>query len=60
MLIDSYTREAGVRSLERVIASVMRKSAVRIVDETAESVKITDKDVEQVLGPKKYVDDTSA
>ena len=58
MLIDSYTKEAGVRSLERVIASVMRKSAVKIVDETAESVKISDKDIESVLGPKKYIDDT--
>ncbi len=58
MLIDSYTKEAGVRSLERVIASVMRKSAVKIVDKTAESVKISDKDIESVLGPKKYIDDT--
>lgn len=57
-LIDSYTREAGVRNLERVIASVMRKSAVKIVDGTAESVKVTDKDIESILGPVKYIDDT--
>ncbi len=57
MLIDSYTREAGVRNLERVIASVMRKSAVRIIDENLELIKITDKDIEAILGPAKYIDD---
>ncbi len=57
MLIDSYTREAGVRTLERVVASVMRKCAVRIVDGTEEFIKITDKEIEAILGPKKYIDD---
>ncbi|MDO4748328.1 MAG: endopeptidase La [Eubacteriales bacterium] len=57
-LIDSYTREAGVRTLERTIASVMRKSAVKIVDNSASSVKVTDKDLEALLGPFKYVDDS--
>lgn len=57
MLIDSYTREAGVRTLERVVASVMRKCAVKIVDGTVECVKVTDKDIESILGPKKYIDD---
>lgn len=52
-LIDNYTKEAGVRSLERIIASVMRKSAVRIVDE-ADKVKVDKNDLEILLGPKKY------
>ncbi|MBQ4129329.1 MAG: endopeptidase La [Ruminococcus sp.] len=60
MLIDSYTREAGVRTLERVIASVMRKSAVKIVDNTTDAVKIYDKDIESLLGPLKYIDDTKS
>lgn len=52
-LIDSYTREAGVRSLERIIATVMRKSAVKLVD-GEEKVKIDKSDLESLLGPKKY------
>ena len=52
-LIDNYTKEAGVRSLERIIASVMRKSAVRIVD-GADKVKVDKNDLEILLGPKKY------
>lgn len=59
MLIDSYTREAGVRTLERTIASVMRKSAVKIVDNTAQTIKVTDKDIESILGPVKYLDDAN-
>ena len=57
-LIDSYTKEAGVRTLERTIASVMRKSAVKIVDNTAETIKVTDKDIEALLGPVKYLEDS--
>ena len=52
-LIDSYTKEAGVRSLERIIATVMRKSAVRLVD-GEEKIKIDKSDLESLLGPKKY------
>ncbi len=57
MLIDSYTREAGVRTLERTIASVMRKSAVKILDQKIDLIKVTDKDIESILGPVKYIDD---
>lgn len=60
MLIDSYTREAGVRSLERVIASVMRKSAVKIVDNIVQEIKVTDKDIETLLGPVKYLNDNNS
>ena len=56
-LIDSYTKEAGVRSLERIIASVMRKSAVKIVD-GMDRIKIDKNDLESLLGPKKYQLDT--
>ncbi len=58
MLIDSYTREAGVRNLERAIASLMRKSAVKILEESVEVVKITEKNITDFLGPVKYTDDS--
>ncbi len=57
MLIDSYTKEAGVRNLERTIASVMRKSAVKIVNDACENVKVSDKNIEEILGPAKYLSD---
>jgi ATP-dependent Lon protease len=55
LLIDSYTREAGVRGLEREIASVCRDAAVKVADgQTLEGVKVTREWVEQVLGAHKY------
>lgn len=57
-LIDSYTREAGVRSLERCIASLCRKAAVQIVSgELKGKLTVTDKNIEELLGPRKYRDD---
>ena len=59
-LIDYYTKEAGVRSLERTIASLMRKSAVKILMEEVDSVSITDKNVQEFLGAYKFTDDTKS
>ena len=59
-LIDYYTREAGVRSLERTIASLMRKSAVKILMEEVDSVSISDKNVQEFLGAYKFTDDTKS
>ncbi len=56
-LIDGYTKEAGVRTLERVLASLMRKAAVLIIENPDSVVKITDKDLEKYLGPVKYLND---
>lgn len=56
-LIDFYTREAGVRTLEREIASILRKCAVKKLDEGTESFKIDDKQVEELLGNKKFLPD---
>lgn len=53
-LIDNYTREAGVRSLERSLTSLLRKSAKRIVAEEAKRVTITNKNIEEFLGPRKF------
>ena len=57
-LIDFYTRESGVRNLERAIASLMRKCAVKKLDGEADSFKIDDKVVEELLGKKKYLPDS--
>lgn len=53
-LIDGYTREAGVRNLERTIASVLRKCAKQIVAGDAKRLTIDEKKLEPMLGPKKY------
>jgi ATP-dependent Lon protease len=54
VLIREYTREAGVRSLERAIGSVFRHSAVRIAENNAASVEITPAQVIEILGPNRY------
>lgn len=59
-IIDSYTREAGVRKLERYIASLCRKAAKEIVADEAKKVSITVKNLEKYLGAKKYLDDDLA
>lgn len=53
-LIDFYTREAGVRKLERTIASLCRKAAKRIASGEAKSVTIKASMLEELLGKKKY------
>lgn len=60
MIIDSYTREAGVRTLERFIASLCRKAAKEIVSDEVKKVSITAKNLEKYLGAKKYLDDDLA
>lgn len=57
ILIDNYTKEAGVRKLERCIARLCRKTAKIIVGGEQNAVRITDKNIEEFLGVKKYVDD---
>ena len=54
-LIKGYTREAGVRSLEREIASLIRKSAKRIAEGEAKSVRITEKNLKDYLGKVKVI-----
>ena len=51
-IIDGYTREAGVRNLERTITSVLRKCARKIAAGEAESVSVTGTMLEQLLGPR--------
>jgi len=52
-LIDGYTREAGVRSLERMITEVLRKCARRIAAGEAEQVQVTGAMLEELLGPRR-------
>ncbi len=55
-LIEGYTREAGVRGLQKMIASLCRKAAVAL-ESGAKSFKVTDKNIEDILGRKKYFPD---
>ncbi|MDZ7376564.1 MAG: endopeptidase La [candidate division KSB1 bacterium] len=62
-IINSYTREAGVRNLERQIASICRGVAkdVAQIDDIKKATKkiITEKEVEEYLGPKKFFPETA-
>ncbi|MEL4861323.1 endopeptidase La [Pseudoflavonifractor phocaeensis] len=53
-LIAGYTKESGVRLLERELASLCRKTAMRLVSTDVKSVSITEKDLEPMLGPRKF------
>ncbi|WP_042345544.1 endopeptidase La [Bacillus massiliigorillae] len=53
-IVRYYTREAGVRSLERQLASVCRKTAKIIVSGDKKRVTITDKNIEEFLGKKQF------
>jgi len=50
-IIDDYTREAGVRTLERTIAKLVRKAAVKVVMGETQSVKVNNANLEALLGP---------
>lgn len=53
-LIHSYTREAGVRQLERKIGEVCRKAAREILEKKKKSVKLTENNLEKYLGKARY------
>ncbi len=56
-IIDGYTREAGVRNLKRELASVVRKTALDLLENDLDYKKIRKKDVEELLGPPKFLED---
>ncbi len=56
-IIDGYTRESGVRSLERKIAAVCRKAARKLVEDGVKSVTVKVENVPDFLGPKKLLPD---
>jgi ATP-dependent Lon protease len=53
-LIDGYTREAGVRNLEREIGAVFRNAAMQITEGTTEKVVVTADDLQGILGARKF------
>ncbi|HKL62576.1 MAG TPA: endopeptidase La [Woeseiaceae bacterium] len=53
-LIDGYTREAGVRNLERQIGAVLRHAAMQISEGTAETVHVSADDLQSILGAPKF------
>lgn len=57
-IIEGYTAEAGVRNLERVLATLCRKTATKVVEGSGESVSVTPANLEEYLGPVKYKEDT--
>ena len=59
-VIDYYTREAGVRNLERELTAILRKAAVKVLEDSEVVIKVNDKNIEDFLGVKKYLDDISS
>lgn len=53
-MAKNYTREAGVRQLERTIGEICRKTAREILEEKKKSVRITERNLEKYLGKEKY------
>ena len=56
-VIAGYTRESGVRNLEREIASLCRKGAKEMLEEGKKSLTVSKANIEKYLGPRKIIDD---
>lgn len=56
-IVRGYTREAGVRKLEQRIAAVCRKAARGVVEGKRRKITVTDKSIDQFLGPPHYFED---
>jgi ATP-dependent Lon protease len=54
LLVREYTREAGVRGLERRIGDLCRKAAVRVARGSEERIRVTDRLVREWLGPRRF------
>ncbi len=57
-MIDGYTREAGVRQLERTIGEICRKTVKSIMAGERKSLVVTEKNLETLLGKRKYAEET--
>ena len=53
-IISAYTRESGVRVLERRLAGLCRKAAMKVVTGNVKTIRITEKDLEEYLGIPRY------
>ncbi len=58
-IIRDYTREAGVRNLEREIGTTLRSAAMKIAEGTAAKVSITEADLHDALGPARFESDVA-
>jgi ATP-dependent Lon protease len=58
-IIQDYTREAGVRNLEREIGSVLRHAAMRIAEGFSGKILIKPEDLHAILGPKRFENETA-
>lgn len=57
-LITGYTKESGVRMLEQKLAAICRKCAMQVVEKGIKQIHITDSELQEFLGPRKYLDDS--
>jgi ATP-dependent Lon protease len=53
-IIRDYTREAGVRNLERLIGAICRDAAMRIAEGSAQRVRVDGDDLQAILGPRRF------
>lgn len=58
LIIEGYTKEAGVRTCERVISKVLRKEAVKFAEGFDGKITVKASDLEELLGPRKFKDDS--
>jgi ATP-dependent Lon protease len=58
-IIANYTREAGVRNLERQIGQTLRNAAVRIAEGSSGPIRITREDLASILGPPRFESETA-
>jgi ATP-dependent Lon protease len=58
-VIADYTREAGVRNLERNIGAVLRNAAMRIAEGASEKIEISEKDLHAILGARRFENETA-
>ncbi|MDI1317168.1 endopeptidase La [Flavobacterium sp.] len=58
-IVEGYTRESGVRSLEQKLAQVIRNAAKSVAMEEEYNLKVTDEDIERILGAPKLARDKS-
>src|SRR6185436_19127641 len=58
-IIGDYTREAGVRNLEREIGSVLRHVAMQVAEGRAGKVRVEAKDLHAILGPRRFENETA-
>jgi ATP-dependent Lon protease len=53
-IVEDYTRESGVRNLERLIAKVIRNRARFIISDDPYNIRLTPEDIREILGPEQY------